>query len=63
MDRIEFKWTDGNNEAFQQFYIETEKYYSQIVGGVEKRAGFVPYNLSDKKAFGIIKSSGTGGVL
>ena len=47
MDRIEFKWTDGNNEAFQQFYIETEKYYSQIVGGVEKRAGFVPYNLSD----------------
>ena len=42
MDRIEFKWTDGNNEDFQQFYIETEKYYSQIVGGVEKRAGFVP---------------------
>lgn len=39
MDRIEFKWTDGNNEAFQQFYIETEKYYSQIVGGVEKELG------------------------
>ena len=33
MDRIEFKWTDGNDEAFHQFYIETEKYYSQIVGG------------------------------
>ena len=47
MDRIEFKWTDGNDEAFHQFYIETEKYYSQIVGGAEKRAGFVPYNLSD----------------
>lgn len=47
MDRIEFKWTDGNNEAFRQFYIETENYYSQIVGGAEKRTGFIPYNLSD----------------
>ena len=47
MDRIEFKWTDGNDEAFRQFYIETENYYSQIVGGAEKRVGFVPYNLSD----------------
>jgi hypothetical protein len=33
IDRVEFKWTDGNNEAFQQFYIETEKYYSKIVDG------------------------------
>ena len=47
MERIEFKWTDGGDESFRQFYIETENYYSQIVGGVKKRAGFVPYNLSD----------------
>ena len=47
MDRIEFKWTDGCDETFRHLYIETEKYYSEIVGGVEKRAGFVPYNLSE----------------
>ena len=47
MDRIEFKWTDGSDASFRRFYIETENYYSQIVGGGEKRAGFVPYNLSD----------------
>ena len=46
MEIIEFKWTDGKNETFHQFYIKTENYYSQIVGGAEKRVGFVTYNLS-----------------
>ena len=39
-------WTDGNNEAFQIFYVKTEEYYSKIVGGKEKRKAFIPYNLS-----------------
>lgn len=47
MENVVFKWTDGKNENFRRFYIETENYYSQIVGGAAKRSGFVPYNLSD----------------
>jgi len=44
---IEFKWTDGNDKDFQKFYIETENYYSKIVGGKKNREGFIPYNLSE----------------
>ncbi|MCR5331258.1 MAG: GNAT family N-acetyltransferase [Lachnospiraceae bacterium] len=47
MERIDFVWTDGKNEEFQRFYIKTEEYYSKIVGGSEKRKGFVPFNLSE----------------
>ncbi len=47
MDRIEFKWTDGSDESFRRFYIETENYYSQIVGGEKNRQEFAPYNLSN----------------
>lgn len=47
MDSIEFKWTDGSDDAFREFYLKTEDYYSKIVGGASKRAGFVPYNLSE----------------
>ena len=47
MDSIEFKWTDGSDDAFREFYLKTEDYYSKIVGGTSKRAGFVPYNLSE----------------
>ena len=43
----EYRWTDGNDEDFRRFYIETEAYYSSIVGGVENRRAFVPYNLSE----------------
>ncbi len=47
MKQIEFVWTDGNNEDFQRFYLETEEYYSRIAGGRENRKGFIPYNLSE----------------
>lgn len=45
--QIEFKWTDGNDKDFHAFYLETENYYSSIVGGVSNRKGFIPYNLSE----------------
>ena len=32
---MEFKWTDGTNEVFRRFYIKTEDYYSEMVGGIE----------------------------
>ena len=47
MSELEFIWTDGNNEEFHQFYLETEDYYSSIVGGKKNREGFIPYNLSE----------------
>ena len=31
MTELEFIWTDGNNEVFHKFYLETEDYYSSIV--------------------------------
>lgn len=48
MSTISYFWTDGNNKEFQSFYQKTEEYYSKIVGGIENRKGFVPYNLPDK---------------
>ena len=47
MSELEFIWTDGNNEEFHQFYLETEDYYSSIAGGKKNREGFIPYNLSE----------------
>ena len=47
MKQIDYRWTDGNNEDFKRFYLETEKYYSQIVGGEGNRTGFVSYNASN----------------
>ena len=47
MSELEFIWTDGNNEEFHQFYLDTEDYYSSIVGGKKNREGFIPYNLSE----------------
>ena len=44
---IKYKWTDGNNEDFQKFYLKTEEFYSSIVGGLKNRAAFVPYNISE----------------
>ena len=45
--KIDYKWTDGNNEDFQKFYLKTEEFYSSIVGGLKNREAFVPYNLSE----------------
>ena len=44
---MEYIWTDGNDKDFQRFYLKTEEYYSQIVGGKKNRTGFIPYNLSE----------------
>ncbi len=45
--KVDYIWTNGNNEDFQKFYIKTEEFYSSIVGGLKNRAAFVPYNISD----------------
>ena len=47
MNTIIYKWTDGNDKNFQRFYLKTEEYYSSIVGGIENRKGFIPYNISE----------------
>jgi ribosomal protein S18 acetylase RimI-like enzyme len=47
MEQIRYIWTDGNNKDFQRFYLSTEEYYSSLVGGVQNRIGFIPYNISD----------------
>ena len=44
---IKYRWTDGNDEAFQRFYLETEEFYSSIVGGRKNREAFIPYNTSE----------------
>ena len=62
MNTISYLWTDGNNKAFQLFYQETEAYYSKIVGGLENRKGFVPYNLSDKIEIVLLAYSGNKAV-
>lgn len=41
-----YLWTNGNDEVFKHFYLITERYYSSVVGGVENRKSFIPYNLS-----------------
>lgn len=45
--KIDYIWTDGNNEDFQKFYLKTEEFYSSIVGGRKNREAFIPYNISE----------------
>lgn len=47
MNTIEYLWTNGMHEDFQRFYLITENYYSEIVGGEEHRKSFIPFNISD----------------
>lgn len=47
---LKYVWTDGSDEVFRKFYLITEDYYSTIVGGREKRSGFIPYNISSSIA-------------
>ena len=37
------KW---NRYSISKFYLITEEYYSNLVGGVENRKSFMPYNIS-----------------
>ena len=46
MEQIRYILTDGSNKDFKRFYLSTEEYYSSLVGGVQNRTGFIPYNLS-----------------
>ena len=45
--KIDYRWTDGNDEDLRKFYLKTEEFYSSIVGGLKNREAFVPYNLSE----------------
>ena len=54
--QAEYRWTNGKDEDFRRFYLETEIYYSSLVGGLENRRDFVPYNLSDAISDVIIAS-------
>lgn len=47
MDALKYCWTDGTSEIFHQFYLITEEYYSQIVGGAKNRKAFISYNISE----------------
>lgn len=44
---IDYRWTDGSDEDFHRFYLKTEEFYSSIVGGLQNRTAFVPYNISE----------------
>ena len=44
---VEYRWTNGRDKDFHRFYLKTEEYYSSIVGGLQNRQAFVPYNLSE----------------
>lgn len=56
---IKYKWTDGSDEAFQNFYKITEEYYSQIVGGLENRKAFMPFNVLQKT---LVANNSRGGI-
>ncbi|MBR3360711.1 MAG: hypothetical protein Q4D15_10435 [Lachnospiraceae bacterium] len=51
MSNLEFRWTNGTDTAFQKFYLITEEYYSNLVGGVENRKSFIPYNILPLQPF------------
>lgn len=42
-----YRWTNGSDPVFHEFYLKTEEYYNRIVGGAENRTAFIPYNISD----------------
>ena len=44
---INFRWTNGSDKAFHDFYLKTEEFYSSIVGGRKNREAFIPYNISE----------------
>lgn len=44
---ISFRWTNGSDKAFHEFYLKTEEFYSSIVGGKKNREAFIPYNISE----------------
>lgn len=44
---IDFRWTNGSDEVFHDFYLKTEEYYSSITGGRKNREAFIPYNISE----------------
>jgi len=64
---LAFRWTDGKDKDFQNFYLKTEEFYSSIVGGRKNREGFIPYNISESISEVLIaevdgKAVGCGGL-
>ena len=57
-----FRWTDGRDRDFQAFWLKTEEYYNQLVGGAENRKAFVPYNISDSIADVLIACDGDAAI-
>ena len=49
-----FRWTDGKDRDFQSFWLKTEEYYNQLVGGAGNRKAFMPYNISDSIPYVLI---------
>ena len=60
--QISFRWTNGNDPAFQYFYLKTEEYYNGLVGGAENRTAFIPFNLSESIADVLIAYDGDAAV-
>ncbi|MCR5529089.1 MAG: GNAT family N-acetyltransferase [Saccharofermentans sp.] len=54
---ISFRWTNGSDKAFHDFYLKTEEFYSSIVGGRKNREAFIPYNISESIADVLIAES------
>ena len=53
-----FRWTDGKDRDFQSFWLKTEEYYNQLVGGAGNRKAFMPYNISDSIPYVLIAYDG-----
>lgn len=56
--QISFRWTDGKDQDFQSFWLKTEEYYNQLVGGAGNRKAFMPYNISDNISHVLIAYDG-----
>ena len=56
--QISFQWTDSGDPVFQRFYLKTEEYYNQLVGGESNRKAFIPLNASGSIADVLIAFDG-----
>ena len=45
--QTEYTWANGRNQEWIRIYSKTEEYYSSLVGGLQNRRAFVPYNDSE----------------
>ena len=57
-----FRWTDGKDRDFQSFWLKTEEYYNQLVGGAGNRKAFMPYNISESVTYVLIAYDGDAAI-